>query len=361
MPMHIPPTLPLIVISFLLGYLLLRFFQRYDLYEKEPLPVMGAVTLFGGLASIGIALALYRLVKLFGFVDFTSDAGLIFFVAPIEEMAKLTALFITYPIFKKEMNEPTDGVVYMSSVTLGFSLIENLFYALPAPETRMLIVLRVFTSTPAHILFSMFMGLGFYLTRKKRLSYRFLLLTYLYAIVAHALYNLSLFNGWPIFYVLVLFYLSFRAFNWLLEYTTAKSPFHISLKNYVRNALPPPLEKGLECLNCGDRSPKPTYRIGKIMFQKCVHCPYFITPLPSLAQIFHHFGSKFHNVSAMVYASPPSLENPLIQHHWISTQKKLAIFDLEALDAYLEAIQRQIIQRFESKSWFRKNIVSSEQ
>ncbi|NOX37761.1 MAG: PrsW family intramembrane metalloprotease [Calditrichaeota bacterium] len=347
----------LILISFLLGYLLLRFFQRYDLYEKEPISVMGAVAVVGGIVSIALALGLYQLVKWFGFSQFTSDIGLIFFVAPIEELSKLLALYITYPIFRKEMNEPTDGVIYMSCVVLGFSLIENLFYAMPGPDTHALIFIRVFTSTPAHILFSMFMGLGFYMVKKKVLTHRFLLLTYFYAISTHALYNLSLFNGWPLFYVLLLFYISFRALNRLLEYTSAKSPFRVSLKSFVEQTPFPPMEPGLECLHCGDTSPKPTYRIGKIMFQKCVQCPYYITSLKSLSQIFHHFASKFSNVSSFIYSHLPFVENPLIRHHWISLDKKLAIFELGVLHHYLETIRQNIVLRFESNRWFQKNLV----
>ena len=56
------------------------------------------------------------------------------------------------------MDEPTDSLIYMACVALGFSLIENYFYAVRNPSTTPLIAIRLIICTPMHIAFSIFLG-----------------------------------------------------------------------------------------------------------------------------------------------------------------------------------------------------------
>jgi RsiW-degrading membrane proteinase PrsW (M82 family) len=157
----------LIALSFLIGIYCINFLRAYDIHEKEPFNKMVLVTLFGGACSIGISLLLYRYLDRFGINDLENSFGALFVIGPVEEFAKLIALFLSAIFIRKNLNEPTDGLIYMSCVALGFSLIENYFYVAHSSAPFQTMALRLTIATPMHISFSIFMGLAFFSIVKK--------------------------------------------------------------------------------------------------------------------------------------------------------------------------------------------------
>ena len=145
------PELILILISFAFGILCIRHLRRYDVHEQEPLWVMVAVTIWGGFVSIVSSLFLYRMIQENGIALTDGFPFSYLYVGYVEELAKLLALVSCWPIIRKEMDEPTDGLIYMACVALGFSLIENYFYALANPGINALIAIRLVICTPMHI------------------------------------------------------------------------------------------------------------------------------------------------------------------------------------------------------------------
>ncbi|MCU0561865.1 MAG: PrsW family intramembrane metalloprotease [Desulfobacterales bacterium] len=152
-------NLLLVLLSFVIGIALTDYIRSFDLHEKEPLPQMFLVVLWGGAWSVGISVLTYRLLATTGLGRIDHFFGALLVIGPVEEAAKLLALFSSYFIIRKQLNEPTDGLIYMSCVALGFSLIENYFYATQTPGSGTLIFLRLFISTPLHIFASIFMGI----------------------------------------------------------------------------------------------------------------------------------------------------------------------------------------------------------
>jgi len=283
----------LIIISFVLGLFVLDYIRSFDLHEKEPLKKMALVMVWGGFVSIGICSILYGWVHSLGIKELKNIFGAMFVIGPVEEAAKFIALASSYIFIRKDLNEPTDGLIYMSCVAVGFSLIENYFYATHTPDSGYLLLFRLLICTPGHILFSAFMGIAFYHLFRLRTGVILFVISYLYACIAHGILDTVAFYGWTIIFLYFIVKVTYRWTLNILSYTTAKSPFRKTLKQFVETCERPIESKGIECLNCGSQNDKITYTLKKIEFQKCDSCPFFIAAKESLFEIFKFFGSIF--------------------------------------------------------------------
>jgi len=344
-----------IAISFFVGWFIINHLRSYDVHEKEPFHKMALVTAIGGVVSIGLALLGYDLLEIFGIVEVETVTGAMLVVGPIEEAAKLAALAICYPMIKKDLNEPTDGLVYMGCVALGFSLIENYFYAVGSSEGFQVMALRVVLATPMHISFSLFMGLAFYGLLRLGSGWLLLGLAFGYAWLVHGLYDALLFAEVDMELWVVLFWALFLllirlSHHWslvLLGYATAVSPHRVSLKEFIDGYHEPAHEEGLECLACGDTGDKTTYSRGEIVIQKCGGCEHFVTPLKSLFHIFHQFGANFRNLKYHFGAATDGPEgmSVLYRGNLACSDRELAYFRLDELNASLEDFTRDVVQK----------------
>lgn len=121
------------------------------------------------------------------------------------------------PTRKKEFNEPFDGIIYSTFVSLGFATLENVVYVMQSGFSTG--IARMFTAVPAHYAFGVIMG--YYVGKakfdeKNRASY--LLRGLLYAVLLHGLYDFFVFQrdypmlGFLVFAALILgLYLAQRA------------------------------------------------------------------------------------------------------------------------------------------------------
>ena len=348
----------LVTLSFVFGAAFVLVLRRYDIHEREPFHKMALVTLWGGIWSIAISTLLYGIVFLAGMEEVKTSFGALFVIGPVEEAAKLAALFSSYFIISKDLNEPTDGLIYMSCVALGFSLIENYFYATEAANPGHLILSRLFICTPAHILFSALMGLAFYAVIKMKTGFSLLILSFLYAAALHGLYDLIVFNELFLIILIIMLIVAHSLTLSFLAYTTARSPFRKSLARFVKDYENPTFEYGIECLNCGSKKIKISYRLGNIKIQKCDQCPFYLTTRDSLYYIFHHFGSTFKNLSKLYLAADPPHEDfcKLYKGNFVSDDKRIAYFQLYTLNDVLEEMNQSVIKGIENKWWFPKRI-----
>lgn len=346
-----------VAISFLMGLLCIRQIRKYDKYEKEPFRTMLGVTVWGGIWSIVIATLAYEAIHYFGVGDLKNTLGALLVIGPVEEMAKLLALLSGYFIYRKQMNEPVDGMIYMACVALGFSLIENFFYAL-APARGHLLFLRLFICTPMHICFSAFMGLSLYIYFKNRRAIGLLFIAIAMASISHGIYDLVIFNGLAL---IVLALVVKTIVSWtldLLGYAVAHSPHRVSLKEFITQYPGPPLEEGIECLHCNSIDLKLTYYLDRLRIQKCDQCDHYVVAHDGLTQIFHHFAASFRKLSGsnvfddkrkVTYAT-------LYKDIQVSKAKNLAAFDLDRLNDTLERVNQAIIRRMEARWWFPNNL-----
>jgi RsiW-degrading membrane proteinase PrsW (M82 family) len=344
-----------ILLSVILGILCIRFLRRYDIHEKEPLWAMAAVTVWGGFWSVAFAVIGYWTLGVFGVEDPSSRYGPLLIVGPVEETAKLLALASSYPIIRRELDEPTDGLIYMACVALGFSLIENYLYTVNDPGSGTIFALRLVVCTPMHILFSAFMGLAFFQVVKGKARMIVLLIALLYGSIVHGIYDLAILMGWTFWVLIVLAWLSFWWVMKLLSYTSATSPHRRSLTEFVAVSEEPSIEPGLECLNCGSKNDKSTYRQGRIVFQKCDCCSAYVIGRKALFQLFRHYGGAFGRLGKYYYPAVPG-EGEFASFYggnYISAEKELAFFFLDELNEALETMNRVVITRHERNSLFR--------
>lgn len=131
-----------------------------DRVEKESKRMLWSLIGLGALAAI--AALVEELLGLFVLGLLLPETSLLYqileyyvFVALAEELAKYAAVRIRTRK-SREFDWMYDGIVYAVFVSLGFALLENIFYVLEGGLA--IAVLRAFTAVPAHACFGVFMG-----------------------------------------------------------------------------------------------------------------------------------------------------------------------------------------------------------
>ena len=105
----------IILISFSIGIIYLLIIRGFDKYEKEPLKQLLIAFFAGGLLAFILSFPITN------YLHFNNDNLLDNFKEGlIEETTKLITLTCIYPIIKKNLNEITDGIMYLACVSLGF-------------------------------------------------------------------------------------------------------------------------------------------------------------------------------------------------------------------------------------------------
>ena len=350
-----------VAISFLGGVYCIRLLRSYDLYEKEPFWKMTLVTIWGGFWSFLIALILYAVLARLGLPAQQDMFSAFVIIGPVEELAKLLAFAASYFVFRKELNEPVDGMIYMACVALGFSLIENYLYAMQ-PDSEHLIVVRLLICTPMHIIFSVVMGLAVYLGLHEHKAKALLVSAYLYAIIMHGLYDSLAFNDFSLAIIFVLLAASYGWTKRLLRYVSAISPFRVSLSQFMDSYAEPHLTEGVRCPNCASTGPKATYSLGKIKIFKCDHCSHCISTRLSLHHIFGHFAGAFgraKSIYTMEGFDIPEYTSFYTGKHW--KPKEIVSYDLLSMDRTLDKISSFFVSATQRKWWFPLELKKAEE
>ena len=157
------------------------------------------------------------------------------------------------------------------------------------------------------------------------------------------------------FGILTIRYLIIKgAYLWmyrLLGYTAAKSPFRTSLTKFIHTYESPQIEAGMECLDCGSTAPKPTYELGRIHLQRCDACGAMVCSKQTLRQIMHHFGSTFSHLKTHPLTRQQKNLCVLVEANRIDRKKGIACFRLDDLNAMLEEMSRNVINKTEARWW----------
>jgi len=136
------------------GLALLAYFYWKDRYDAEPLSMV--IRMF----FIGVLIVFPAMIVQRGLVFVFGDSPLVFsFVisAGVEELLKFFLLY--HIIFNHtEFDEPYDGIVYATAVSLGFATMENVLYAFLEPATFGTLLVRALLPVSGHALFGVFMG-----------------------------------------------------------------------------------------------------------------------------------------------------------------------------------------------------------
>lgn len=164
---------------------LMSYFYIRDLYDSEPLRLVGLLFLMGMLSALPV---MYLVRCLDGFISYPY-AHAFLAVGLVEELSKLLVT-CWFAVRHREFDEEYDGIVYAVAASLGFATVENILKALSLGWDA--IPFRTLFTVPGHALFGVIMGfyLGkakFALTRKKRVFYY--VLAFVYPLLIHGTYD----------------------------------------------------------------------------------------------------------------------------------------------------------------------------
>jgi RsiW-degrading membrane proteinase PrsW (M82 family) len=192
---------PQTIIFALLGGILpalvwMWFWQREDACAPEPRRLI-LLSFIAGILSIPFVILAEKFTE-----HFYMGTTIVIVWASIEEIFKYLAAYFAL-LWRREVDEPMDGVIYMISVALGFAAIENaLFLIDPLAHSGFVTSLvtgnfRFLGAMVLHTLASgtigIAMALAFY--RGKVVKRLFLLGGIILAITLHSIFNLLIINS----------------------------------------------------------------------------------------------------------------------------------------------------------------------
>ncbi|XJZ28057.1 glutamic-type intramembrane protease PrsW [Bacillota bacterium Lsc_1132] len=176
------------------GMALLSYFYLKDKYEPEPVLLVVRTFLFGALLMLPVAFIEYVLdIENIGGSELSSS---FLSTGMLEESFKWIVLF--YSAYRHvEFDEPFDGIVYGTSVSLGFATAENILYLLSNGVEYALN--RALFPVSSHALFGVIMG--YYLSRAKFAStskWGWMILSISIPAIMHGIFNYILIkqNAW---------------------------------------------------------------------------------------------------------------------------------------------------------------------
>ncbi len=184
-------ALPAIVILF---YVYIK-----DRTEREPGGLLMKLVLGGFLATVFAVLFELLGEKLFAYIPFSSENQMNFWKFMI--VVALTEEFFKYLLMRlitwknPNFNCLFDGVVYAVFTSLGFAILENVFYIIEGGLSTALI--RAVTAIPGHASFGVFMGVFYAFAKKQQnmgnqgISSLFRFLAVAIATLAHGIYDYS--------------------------------------------------------------------------------------------------------------------------------------------------------------------------
>mgnify|MGYP001190359072 CR=1 FL=1 len=133
---------------------LLAYFYWKDRYDAEPLSMVVRLFFTGVLVVLPAMIVQRGLTLSLGDSPFTFSFVI---SAGVEELLKFFVLY--HMVFNHaEFDEPYDGIVYATSISLGFATLENVLYAFLEPTTFGTLLVRALLPVSGHALFGVFMG-----------------------------------------------------------------------------------------------------------------------------------------------------------------------------------------------------------
>lgn len=174
----------------------LWFWLREDKAHPEP-KVLITSAFIAGMCVVPVALPLQQ----YAIQKFTGD-NLVFVWVMIEEILKYSAALIVV-LWNRAVDEPIDAIIYMITIALGFSALENaLFIFNPLVEGDYISSFitgnfRFLGATLLHVLASGTVGVSMALVYYARRGVKivFATLGLFIAIILHALFNFSIMNA----------------------------------------------------------------------------------------------------------------------------------------------------------------------
>ncbi|UNK20495.1 glutamic-type intramembrane protease PrsW [Paenibacillus sp. N3/727] len=172
------------------GLALLTYFYLKDRYDQEPLHIVVKIFLLGFLIVFPVMILQRGMILWFGDNPVVNS---LIISAGVEEFLKWFVLY--HLIFNHiEFDEPYDGILYATAISLGFATVENVMYAWYSQAAFGPMMIRALLPVSGHAMFGVIMG--YYIGHAKftdgKSSRGFLLLSLLLPWMWHGLYDLIL-------------------------------------------------------------------------------------------------------------------------------------------------------------------------
>lgn len=345
-----------ILLSFIFGFIFVAYLRRFDVYEKEPYLKMILATLIGGIISIVVCTLLYEIIDrtMLSTIETRSFLGSILIIGPVEEIAKLVGLFAVWPFIRKEINEVNDGLVYMACVALGFSLIENYFYAISTPETHYLLYYRLFITSPAHIIMSMFIGIAFYRVMYKGMRPIILGYAIVWSSLIHGLYDGFIFEDLGMLSIVV-FILAIQQAILLIKVSNIRSPHKVPFEQIL--ALPRKQQDlTTVCPSCHTYTKSSLIQYRSIRLYSCPQCKVVYSDKRHLIRLYHYYIPNFGlDLIRMRKVKLLGKNSQLYTYRklffFTSKKEKLGYFEAMNFIRLIEVYRRYVINDFRAR-WY---------
>jgi RsiW-degrading membrane proteinase PrsW (M82 family) len=187
--------------GFLPTLIWLWYWTREDTLHPEPKRLILLAFLAGGI-SIAIAIPLQFQARAdilsAGITNYKYGFPIILSWAAIEEILKFLVLFFVI-LWRKAVDEPIDPLIYIISIALGFSAVENTLFVLseqikhaPLLTTITMGGFRFFGATLLHVLSSSIIGIALSFSFHKRLIKRIIYtsIAISLSIIIHTTFNM---------------------------------------------------------------------------------------------------------------------------------------------------------------------------
>lgn len=350
-----------IILSAIIGIIIIAWIRSFDIYEKETFMAMLLAFLAGGVTSVMIALGVYEFLRVFSLEDevISNTLGSLLVIGPVEEFAKLAGLVLVYALMRKQFNELTDGIIYMSCVALGFSIIENYFYANAGENSQYLLVYRVFISTPAHISFSVIIGYAWYRYKKENKPFNTVIVAVVVASLLHGAFDALAFSPWFNFLLLVYLWLILRQSLRLVQYTNVVSPFRPAFTALFDTPSSEPAE-GVVCPNCGSADSKELFRNSFFTACRCGSCGYHIASRNNIRRIYRIFSPEYKRLGKKLVPARFSDGRTVMSVYgtaFFGSHGDNGFFRVSEVAEKLQAINDEIITRFRKRSFISGNLL----
>lgn len=171
------------------GLALLSYIYLKDRYQAEPIHLVGRLFGFGLLLVFPVML----IQRGVGLLEAGGPLAFSFVTTALVEEGAKWLLIVSVVYRHAEFDEPYDGIVYATAVSLGFATMENLFYVLSEPYSLSTLMLRALLPVSGHALFGIIMG--YYFGRAKFFSFdkgRYLAYALIFPVFWHGLFGFVL-------------------------------------------------------------------------------------------------------------------------------------------------------------------------
>lgn len=172
------------------GLALLTYFYLKDRYDQEPLHMVIKVFLLGFLIVLPVMILQRGMILWLGENPIVES---LLVSSGVEEFLKW---FVLYHIMfnHMEFDEPYDGILYATAISLGFATAENLLYAWYSQAAFGPMMIRALLPVSGHAMFGVIMGyyMGKAKFMKSKRSRRFLAYSLLLPWFWHGLYDIIL-------------------------------------------------------------------------------------------------------------------------------------------------------------------------